>query len=318
MKQQRNAISAFVFRLIFALKSFSSVVQCLFEIFVRHQIVVLRCVFVFSAKFRKLNEFAFFRRSVDLTTFFFRVWISLRLILSQCLLIKALCESLCNLILIFVCRYVKYNSMSCICVSTFKIFFDVMRNVSLIMRKFYFWKFINLFVKNKVVSERSCNACHVLLSYVMTNRTTTLYTCLIFLKQVFQIKIVNLINANIYVIISFWIFWMCESHFNLILNCTFNTRMIIVDSWMMFFTLIVIVMLNRLWFFVKCNNWYLIDAKRTSCRRVYNSQMTWIFFSVLQLFVMLVSYVRMLISFTKFMIVILYLNRSKTFKMFAL
>jgi hypothetical protein len=234
------------------------------------------------------------------------------------LMIKALCESSCNLILIFVCKYAKCNSMSCIYVSTFKISFDVTRNVSLIVQKFCFWRFINWFVKNKIVFERSCNACHVLLSYVMTDQTTTLYTCLIFLKQTSQIKIVNLINASICVIILFWIFLTCESHFNLISNCTLNTRTIIVDFWMTFFTLIVIVMSNRLWFLVKCNNSYLIDAKRTSCRRVHNSQMTWVFFNALQLLVILVLYVRMLISFTKFMIVILYLNRSKIFKMSAL
>jgi hypothetical protein len=205
--------------------------------------------------------------------------------------------------------------MSCICVSTFRISLDVIRNVSLIVRRLCFWKSINLFVKNKVVSERSCDACHVLLSYVMTDRTTTLYTCLVFLKQTSQIKIVNLISASICVILLFWIFLTCESHFSLISNCTLNTCTIIVDSRMTFFTLIVIVMSNRLWFFVKCNNSYLVDAKRTSCRRVHSSQMTWVFFSALQLLVMLVSYVRMLISSTKSMTVILYLNRSKTFKM---
>jgi hypothetical protein len=163
---------------------------------------------------------------------------------------------------------------NCICDSTSRISLDVARNASLIVCKLCFWRFINLFVKNKVVSERSCDACHVLLSYVMTDRTTTLYTCLIFLKQAFQIKIVNLINASIWIIILFWIFLMCEFHFNLISSCTLNTRTIFVDFRMTFFTLTVIVMSNRLWFFVRCSSSYLIDAKRTSCRRVHSSQMT--------------------------------------------
>jgi hypothetical protein len=244
---------------------------------------------------------------------------SLRLILSQWLMIRALYKSLCNLILIFVYKYVKCSSMNCICVSTFRISLNVIRNASLIVRNFCFWRFISLFVNDKNVFERSCDACHVLLSYVMTNRTTTLYTCLIFLKQTFQMKIVNLINASICVIILFWIFLTCEFHFSLISNCTFNTRTIVVDFLMTFFILIVIVMSNRLWFRVKCNNSYLSDAKRASCRRVHNSQITCVFFSALQLFVFLMSYVKMLISFTMFMIVILYLNRrSKVFKMSAL
>jgi hypothetical protein len=43
-------------------------VQRFLETFVRHRIVVLYYAFVFSAKLRKSNAFAFFRRDVDLTT----------------------------------------------------------------------------------------------------------------------------------------------------------------------------------------------------------------------------------------------------------
>jgi hypothetical protein len=71
LRRQRDAIFAFVFRLILVSKSFSFVVQCFFETFVRYRIVVLRCVFVFNAKFRKSNTFAFLQRDVDLTTSFF-------------------------------------------------------------------------------------------------------------------------------------------------------------------------------------------------------------------------------------------------------
>jgi hypothetical protein len=55
--------------LILASKSFSFVVQRLFETFVRHRVVVLHCAFVFSAKLRKSSALAFFRRDVDLTMF---------------------------------------------------------------------------------------------------------------------------------------------------------------------------------------------------------------------------------------------------------
>jgi hypothetical protein len=198
-------------------------------------------VLSFSAQsFANQTRLRFFDVMSAWRRFLFRAWISLRLILSQCLMIRALCESSCNLILIFVYKYAKCSSMSCICVSTFKISLDVIRNVSLIVRRFCFWRFINLFVRNKVVSERSCDACHVLLSLMMTDRTTTLYTCLVFLKQIFQIKFVNLINESVCVIILFWIFLTCESHFSLISSCTLNTRTIIVDFRMTFSTLIVI------------------------------------------------------------------------------
>ncbi len=143
-------------------------------------------VFSFSTQnFINQTRLHFFDVISTWSRFLFRASVSLRLILSQCLMIKALCESLCNLILVFVCKYVKCNSMNCIYVSTFKIFLNVIQNVSLIVRNLCFWRFINLLINDKDVFERLCDACHVLLSYVMTNWTMTLYTCLIFLKQTF-------------------------------------------------------------------------------------------------------------------------------------
>jgi hypothetical protein len=71
LRRQRDAVFTFFFRLILASESFSFVVQCFFEILVRHRIVVLRSALVLSAKFRKSDAFAFFRRDVDLTTFSF-------------------------------------------------------------------------------------------------------------------------------------------------------------------------------------------------------------------------------------------------------
>jgi hypothetical protein len=49
-----------------------------------------------------------------------RAIVNLRLILLQCAFVKTLCFFSCNLIRVFVCSSVKCNSMSDICVSTFK------------------------------------------------------------------------------------------------------------------------------------------------------------------------------------------------------
>jgi hypothetical protein len=68
LRRQRDAIFTFVCRLILASESFSFIVQHFLEIFVCHRIVDLRCDFVFSAKLRKSNAFALFRRDDDLTT----------------------------------------------------------------------------------------------------------------------------------------------------------------------------------------------------------------------------------------------------------
>ncbi len=69
LKRQRDAIFTFIRRLIFASESFSFIVQCFFEIFVRYRIVVSRFVFDFNIQLRKLNAFTLFRCDINLTTF---------------------------------------------------------------------------------------------------------------------------------------------------------------------------------------------------------------------------------------------------------
>ncbi len=68
LRRQRDVIFTSARRLILASESFLSVVQCFLETFIRHRIVDLRCVLVFSSKLRKSDAFALFRRNIDLTT----------------------------------------------------------------------------------------------------------------------------------------------------------------------------------------------------------------------------------------------------------
>jgi hypothetical protein len=67
-----------------------------------------------------------------------RVWVNFCLILSQCLKISVLCALFGNLIRDLICRYARCNSINCIWISTFKNFLSLTRNVSLIIRDF-FW-----------------------------------------------------------------------------------------------------------------------------------------------------------------------------------
>jgi energy-converting hydrogenase Eha subunit E len=218
-----------------------------------------------------------------------RAIVSLRLILLQCVFVKTLCFFSCNFIRVFVCSSVKCNSMNDICVSTSKNWWKIVLNASQTMRKLYFCKSMRFLMNFMNEFERSCDACHVLNSYVIIDLTIAVYTCLVFLKQTFHVDAMKRVNANICVVIFSWIFLTYESYLNLISNCTFNIFIEINDFLMILLMLIIVVMLKRRWFFIKCINSYLIDAKRASYCFAHSSHSTWAFFNALQLFFVLVS-----------------------------
>jgi hypothetical protein len=194
-----------------------------------------------------------------------RVVVNLRLILLQCAFVRTLCSFSCNLIRVFVCSNVRCNSMSDICASTFRSSWKIVLNTLQTVRKFCFCKSIRFLMNFMNEFERSCDACHVLNSYVMIDLTTTVYTCFVFLKQIFHVDAMKRVSASICVVIFSWIFLTCESHLNLMSSCTFNIFIEMNDFLMISLMLIIVVMLKRQWFFVKCINSYLIDAKRASC-----------------------------------------------------
>ncbi len=218
-----------------------------------------------------------------------RAIVSLRLILLQCVFVRTLCSFSCNLIRVFVCSSVKCNSMSDICVSTSKSRWKVVLNASQTVRKFCFCKSMRFLMNFMNEFERSCDACHVLNLYVMIDLTIVVYTCLVFLKQAFHVDAMRRVSASICVVIFSWIFLTCESHLNLMSSCIFNIFIEMNDFLITSLMLIIVVMLKRRWFLIKCINSYLIDAKRVSCRLVHNSHSTWIFFNTLQLLFVLVS-----------------------------
>ncbi len=217
-----------------------------------------------------------------------RAVVNLRLILLQCAFVKTLCFLSCNLIRVFVCSNVKCNSMSDICASTFKSWWEIVLNASQTMRKFCFCKSMRFLMNFMNEFEHSYDVCHVLNSYVIIDLTTAVYTCLVFLKQTSHVDAMRRVNASICVVIFSWIFLTCESHLNLMSSCILNILIKMNDFLMTSLMLMIVVMLKRRWFFVKCINSYLIDAKRASCRFAHHSHSTWIFFNALQLLFVLI------------------------------
>ncbi len=69
------------------------------------------------------------------------------------------------------------------------------------MRKFYFYKSMKFLMNFMNEFERSCDACHVLNSYVIIDLTIVMYTCLVFLKQTLYVDVIRRVNASICVVI---------------------------------------------------------------------------------------------------------------------
>ncbi len=247
-----------------------------------------------------------------------RVVVNFRLILSQCVFISVLCAFSCNLIRVLTWRKTKCNSINWICGSTLRIWCEVVLKTSQIIRSFVFCSSMISFVSLFDVFDFSCEACYVLDSYVIIDRTTMIYTCLVFLKQASHVNAMSWERANICVVIFFWIFRTCDFHLSLMFIWILNILIEIVDFLITLLILMNAVILNLRWFCVKCINSYLIDAKRTSCRLVHSSHSSCVCFSALQLLFVLISYIKMLMSFTKSIIVILCLDFFNDSKIFML
>ncbi len=91
-----------------------------------------------------------------------RVVVSFRLILSQCVSINVLCTFSCNLIRVLTWRKTKCNSIDWICVSTSRIWCEVVLKTSQIIRNLVFCSSMISFVSLFDVSDFSYEACHVL------------------------------------------------------------------------------------------------------------------------------------------------------------
>ncbi len=127
-------------------------------------------------------------------------------------------------------------------------------------------------------------------------RTTKTYINRVLRKMTSQIDAEILIRVIDCLIIFFWIFRTCESHLSLVSIWRLSTWMFIFDFTTSLSILMIAIMLNLLWFLVKCMSSYLIETNTNSCRCAHFSQSRWTLFSVLQFFFVFLSYVKMFAS----------------------
>ncbi len=116
----------------------------------------------------------------------------------------------------------------------------------------------------------------------------------------------------------FWTLRKCAFYFSLLSICILKTRTWLKDYFTTSQIFIDVCMSNLTMSFAKCINSYLIDAKTISWRRFYNRQYSCIFFHSRQLSIVLMSWIKMLLSFTKSITIILREDCLKFFRRFAL
>ncbi len=133
-------------------------------------------------------------------------------------------------------------------------------------------------------------------------------------KHVFQMKMMKRDNINVSMIIFFRIFLTWILHLSLMSFCIFKMRIWLKDRYTTSHIWMMICISNFFEFFVKRMNSYLINAKTISWRRVHVSKWACISFRMRQLLVMLNSYVKILISFTKFNVATWRNKRFNNFK----
>jgi len=107
----------------------------------------------------------------------------------------------------------------------------------------------------------------------------------------------------------FTLIWRrCASHHNFMFSCTLRTCMFDFNLITELSIYMLVIMSNLFDFLMKCVNLYFSDANVTSWVQTYFAQMLCTLLSVLQISSMNLSYVRMLMSFTKLSTSILIFN----------
>ncbi len=139
---------------------------------------------------------------------------------------------------------------------------------------------------------------------------TAEYIYLAFVKVTSHVKTSSWLSVNIYVTWFTSIWWRCTSHYNFMFSCTFRTCMSDFDLITELSICMLAVMSNLFDFLIKCVNSYFSNANVASWVQTHFVQTSCILLSVLQISSMNLSYVKMLMSFTKLSTLILIFNAS--------
>ena len=162
----------------------------------------------------------------------------------------------------------------------FNIFTKMVLNVFVIMRKHLFWIIDNL--SHVFSSNLSIKLCQIIDTYVITDRIIVEYICHALTKNTLQIETMILDNIMHCVIIFIWMNLIWKFYFNLKSICKSNTQTCVLKIMIMSLMFIITVILN---FFVFCDKWinsYFFNVKTMSCRFVYYTQTSCIFFNATQ------------------------------------
>ncbi len=116
------------------------------------------------------------------------------------------------------------------------------------------------------------------------------------------------LSATIHVMWFTSIWWRCASHHNFMFSCTFRTCTFDFNLMIELSICMLIIMSNLFDFLMKCVNFYFSDANVVSWMQAHFAQTLCALLNILQISSMNLSYIRILMLFTKLSTLILILN----------
>ncbi len=137
---------------------------------------------------------------------------------------------------------------------------------------------------------------------------TAEYICFAFMKIVSHVKTSSQLSVSIHMTWFTSIWWRCAFHHNFMFSCTFRTCMSDFNLITKLSIYMLIIMSNFFNFLMKCINSYFSDANVASWVQAHFAQTLYALLNVLQISSMNLSYVKILMSFTKLSTSILILN----------
>ncbi len=209
--------------------------------------------------------------------------------------------------MILSCNMFKWTCNKLMNISAFKVLMLTLLNIFATWRRVWFYNVSSLcFLSDSFLSFSRW--CQTDASNAISDLTIAEYICLAFVKIISHVKTSSWLSASIHVTWFASIWWRCAFHHNFMSSCTFRTCTSDFDLITELSICMLVIMSNLFDFLMKCVSSYFSDANVASWVQAHFTQMSCTLLNVLQISSMNLSYVRMLMSFTKSSTSILILN----------
>ncbi len=207
------------------------------------------------------------------------------------------------------CSMFKWTCSELVYIFAFKVSMLTLLNISATWCRVWFCSVSSLHSLSESSFSFSC-WCQTNVSNAISDFTTAEYICLAFVKIVSHMKTSSQLSISIHVMWFASIWRRCALHRNFMFSCTLRTCTSDFNLITELSIYMLVIMSNLFDFLMKCVNSYFSDANVASWVWVHFMQMSCTLLNVLQISSMNLSYVKMLMLFTKLSTSILIFSAS--------